>query len=948
MSLFKKRPQLQNVEYISPPPTITLHTFDTSDDLPISERAAKRRRIEDYARDYLKGRDIFIASAGLKGPFGNGWRNPWASRSSEKENAGGEETPHVTTVGIEQQEEMSIVKQGPVIPETEVRPVSRAGSDYCHDWLRRQDVEQYSPNLDTSFDNGTDVQEPHEDAETPSRRQPSERAKKQKIVHLDVAPAWTADHPQPDSLQVGIDVNSSVAKRSHNLEQHQNPAARNLRDRFCQRPDPVYDSGIMKVSAITDASLPPPPPVNKAKAKTRPLSRGKLQTAPAPLDSPGFVFRRVGPEGNGKRPFSRGSNTSRASTTQKDPAPAPAPTVNPFVSTSHSRSRSRSEIDKEIWVSVEHIKSPAQLHPQPQPPPQPDQPIQEGLHDEEEDDGEESDGEVVTISVNSEGKWPCPMEKCLKRPRPYASASGVRKHLKSKHGVRQIVTQAGGGGGGAAVAKEKSESKSKGKSLNRVLEMAEPERDQEVVVVKGGVGLDGHVELDDGVHGLAEEHDVQKDAPNNDINAPTPGHHDIAEAADGEHELHPQARPAPPSQEASHDSVIPPDDKEEGTPKASEHQRHEEPTELHDHEQQNAEAKADAQPELAAADAGAHAGAALISTITNPQLPDRQDSRAFSNSAFTINTQAALLQAHLAFQDSQSPEKPTSSPAKLESPTTKDEDTTSAAAVVGQEKVVATPDFRRPGIPSFFQKSIPGAGGIASMSLSKVQPASTQDLINAAAELSFSTGKKTTGAKKKRISFADWGQSKPNSSPAMGGGKFESMKVVEWSPFTEESGETPGIGKGDGGKRMSLSQPEMETPIRSILNKSKKGGKDAQKKSSLSFSHTYTSPHEQPPKSSDPPIPSFTPAQREGSSLSVGAFGRGGGGERQEEEQEQGWKMDESGVERVENGGGMSSLEIENVLDEAESFLSTWDVEREVVRNMDSRGNAVGVGGRRG
>ncbi|KAI1957939.1 hypothetical protein LOZ58_005413 [Ophidiomyces ophidiicola] len=40
-------------------------------------RAAKRRRIERLARDYLDGKPLFILTARLQGPFDRGWVNPW-------------------------------------------------------------------------------------------------------------------------------------------------------------------------------------------------------------------------------------------------------------------------------------------------------------------------------------------------------------------------------------------------------------------------------------------------------------------------------------------------------------------------------------------------------------------------------------------------------------------------------------------------------------------------------------------------------------------------------------------------------------------------------------------------------------------------------------------------------------------------------------------------------
>jgi hypothetical protein len=56
----------------------------TSDELPASddelteaERAAKCQRIEKLAESYLQDQPLFILSASLKGPFDQGWRNPW-------------------------------------------------------------------------------------------------------------------------------------------------------------------------------------------------------------------------------------------------------------------------------------------------------------------------------------------------------------------------------------------------------------------------------------------------------------------------------------------------------------------------------------------------------------------------------------------------------------------------------------------------------------------------------------------------------------------------------------------------------------------------------------------------------------------------------------------------------------------------------------------------------
>ncbi|KAJ5712589.1 hypothetical protein N7493_009057 [Penicillium malachiteum] len=49
----------------------------SDDELNSLSRAAKRRRIERLAESYLRGQPLFIASASLRGPFDEGWKNPW-------------------------------------------------------------------------------------------------------------------------------------------------------------------------------------------------------------------------------------------------------------------------------------------------------------------------------------------------------------------------------------------------------------------------------------------------------------------------------------------------------------------------------------------------------------------------------------------------------------------------------------------------------------------------------------------------------------------------------------------------------------------------------------------------------------------------------------------------------------------------------------------------------
>lgn len=49
-------------------------------DESIEEQQARRRRIELQAQHYLRGRELFVLSAHLRGPFADGWINPWARK----------------------------------------------------------------------------------------------------------------------------------------------------------------------------------------------------------------------------------------------------------------------------------------------------------------------------------------------------------------------------------------------------------------------------------------------------------------------------------------------------------------------------------------------------------------------------------------------------------------------------------------------------------------------------------------------------------------------------------------------------------------------------------------------------------------------------------------------------------------------------------------------------
>ncbi|OQE86044.1 hypothetical protein PENNAL_c0022G10852 [Penicillium nalgiovense] len=63
-----------------PPPPSEIDSDDllaSDDELDDVARAAKRQRVEKLAESYLQGRPLLILSASLRGPFNEGWVNPW-------------------------------------------------------------------------------------------------------------------------------------------------------------------------------------------------------------------------------------------------------------------------------------------------------------------------------------------------------------------------------------------------------------------------------------------------------------------------------------------------------------------------------------------------------------------------------------------------------------------------------------------------------------------------------------------------------------------------------------------------------------------------------------------------------------------------------------------------------------------------------------------------------
>ncbi|RAH57630.1 hypothetical protein BO85DRAFT_307557 [Aspergillus piperis CBS 112811] len=99
----------------SPPDLDSDPVIASDDDLDEGDRAARDQRIEKLAQAYCHGTPLFILSASLRGPFDNGWTNPWRK---DRQKTGG----HIRTGGKHLEH-----PERPIIPETvpQKRPLYR-------------------------------------------------------------------------------------------------------------------------------------------------------------------------------------------------------------------------------------------------------------------------------------------------------------------------------------------------------------------------------------------------------------------------------------------------------------------------------------------------------------------------------------------------------------------------------------------------------------------------------------------------------------------------------------------------------------------------------------------------------------------------------------------------------------------------------------------------------
>jgi hypothetical protein len=234
-------PPIGNIEYESPPPNHSLGPHE-DDELEPEQKAAKRRRIEHLANDYLKGKELYISSAVLKGTFDSTCVNPWRRKRREvdvpnsdhgrdlAEGEHGAVSKQSNGQGVEVghgRHGRNLAREGRVVePLTRAvvadnwentrveRSSSRASAGYCAEWLQRQNTRSRTPTIDSD-----------EETERPCRRgsittttkSPTQRALSRKL----------ARHSSPAGARLGI----SSSKERSSPNHAQSPAIEHHRTR---------------------------------------------------------------------------------------------------------------------------------------------------------------------------------------------------------------------------------------------------------------------------------------------------------------------------------------------------------------------------------------------------------------------------------------------------------------------------------------------------------------------------------------------------------------------------------------------------------------------------------------------------------------------------------------------------------------------------------------------
>ena len=273
-------------------------------------RAAKQRRVEAIASRYLRGTPPLILSARLKGPFSNGWKNPWAENIPETREPRRRNT---RSTGAKSGYTKKDINQG------------------------AQNVKKKSQKRNTVVDN---IKRSHQASSSPevSRRAGNaieSNGQDEELDGIEVPPATIPSRarlgPSVDTAPLVEDTEDSV----HNSSQLKDTSwlRRSKHERHSKTTTSTYFNasptstrlrrGVLQPEGDHDLRLASPRPLlcnhlsslkvnlsveNRTSniESEHSLPRHNLITSPAPTSSSGFMYRKVG---NSRR---NGANATRS------------------------------------------------------------------------------------------------------------------------------------------------------------------------------------------------------------------------------------------------------------------------------------------------------------------------------------------------------------------------------------------------------------------------------------------------------------------------------------------------------------------------------------------------------------------------------------------------------------------------------------------------------------
>ncbi|KAJ5249951.1 hypothetical protein N7489_000361 [Penicillium chrysogenum] len=252
-----------------PPPPSEIDSDDliaSDDELDDVARAAKRQRVEKLAQSYLEGRPLLILSASLRGPFNEGWINPW-KKTRTRESGG---PARIRQINVPER----------VVQETDLRaPKYREGLSVG---TRRPEIPATSCNSPRTSvqtgDRSSPSKSPHRQSKEPTPRRSPTKSKQPPSSTVDdhsIMPPRTVDWLKKNRKLMNFTKFEPPSSPTISVASRQSDKARRPMPRSVQVQVPQTPGSPMKF-----------PPIKAVAAKTDQGARMNSKEHPSPRSNP--------------------------------------------------------------------------------------------------------------------------------------------------------------------------------------------------------------------------------------------------------------------------------------------------------------------------------------------------------------------------------------------------------------------------------------------------------------------------------------------------------------------------------------------------------------------------------------------------------------------------------------------------------------------------------------